>query len=585
MADPVVAPSSALFDKVKALNQRRDARALHVAAAPLLIGAGSPTEAATIAGSWNKPQVGPISKEGALAAKLQILDKLADMQKAEADGKVDLVKALKSRGDYMKEILNTAAQVFGDRSAAYAQTLSSLNTAMVNVGNNTASFINDATKNALQGGGMGAEAGSAAVRATLDALQGGGIADPNFASAVVQNAAALQGQPAALTNYFAHLQAEANRTGQDLEPLLTSLARTGDPNAAQALELYTRVGSQVADVTKQAVDLGMASLMGTMTQLKSGALGSDEAIGFIQKLLTLPELASSSPGDAEEQLDKMLEKLKPGGEDPGARQRYEDLLTKLDDDNLPPASSLAEARRRLLASKDFQDWKAKNYPNGATDGIALKEMRRILREKNEKDKQAGLATNRARRMAGVDGDTGTPLEPETSTSKVVNLGNGGPTDKRSPEATDPQYVRDAQGEMWVLEADGSFHVFADEDWIQFDEDATNDPGGIDAIVAGPDRFDAIKAQAKPEPAKEPPVWGSEAEGAKPASSFRSAPVVPPLPEVKGPTLPMALHAAKQTLTRPAATLDSLERLARSKLFVKRKKPEDEDPLAQTTGAP
>ena len=57
----------------------------------------------------------------------------------------------------------------------------------------------------------------------------------------------------------------------------------GVEDAVQALELYTRVGSQVADVTKQAVDLGMASLMGTMSQLKSGALGSDEAIAFIRQ--------------------------------------------------------------------------------------------------------------------------------------------------------------------------------------------------------------------------------------------------------------------------------------------------------------
>src|SRR5262249_44748320 len=152
-------------------------------------------------------------------------------------------------------------------------------------------------------------------------------------------------------------------------------ARNAIDGVSQAYNGLMQEGLQLAQAT------GIASL-GT---LKTGAASMDQAVDTLAELMKAWGIRPGNPEETAKIAEDMLKAGMP--KDGGAPlDNHKRLLDQIASDTVDPTSTLGEARRRLFADPEFQTWKKQN--GFQDDGMALKELRRLITEKTHQAKQA-----------------------------------------------------------------------------------------------------------------------------------------------------------------------------------------------------
>lgn len=551
-------PNDILSSKLMDLNRRRSSDWMRTGiATPVAFDAARQGKDPRAAASQFFPTPQPPPGATDLAqAKLPIINAMAEYQKAKASDELGLAAKLAARGDYVKEALQFASKVGGDVGSTNQAAAASWNTAITNLQKEAQGAVQKRLELALGSAGV---AGGTAAAAKIIEASGGDLHSPAAQRMIAAKVKeyAMTGEVGAAAGFQNMMDAELYAQGIDggVRGIVTGTADN---------EQSTALLSQVQTVSNQAnhdaaIEMDY-KMQAAEEQLVKQFTGPGTALSTLKSVLAMKELGGS-PEENEKLLEGMLEKTRPTEGDPDALRRYDELLAQIDQDNLPPASNLAEARRRFLADDDFKKWMAEN--GYATPEVALKELRRKLREKRAQGKAADLAKVRADRLGegkpapevnpGADlvSDGESPKKPagpqsikfalDPTNEDVVYIWDGVSLSEATPEELDS-----LQADLDKAEAAGKY----DELWSEM---VIPDVGPIKEMVRKQD-FDKKFGPPLRTPEPVEPV-----EPVKPSS----------------PSLGMIAQDVKNVVSRPANTLRTAEQGIRQ-LFKKKPDTTEED---------
>lgn len=436
---------NALYSQVKDLNRLRDRKIQGMATGlvPTFAAqrAGGPLMAQQVAASF-QPQVGPggISTQDKLSMKADVLAKLNENRnKLRTDylGRADKLMAAKSSIDQAVDLVLGAS---GLDANARVEFMKSYNQGMVNITQNA----NDNAR-AMVVGMSTANAG--AIKSALEdvraAMQGQEavniLGDPGVTQKIADQLVALKasGDPATIASFIVQaneiMQANTQTDLSDMLKKQVDLHGPGSAAAQMALDIVQDPSAQqiLTEANDVAVKYVVANSAAAVKGLRGSSFAPDKVIDLLAQVLNDERLhgvftGETDPTKALATLDELF-KNAPGAK-PSDLEAWNKLLEEIDNQDLPPTSSLYEARKRIFASEEFQQFKEANgIPD---DGQALKELRRTIRDQRFSDRQIGRDNIRRKRQ-------GLPLVPvpgQEQKSLGTNFKPSGPPASRSEGA-------------------------------------------------------------------------------------------------------------------------------------------------------
>lgn len=559
-----VAPTDSLYNKVRDLNVRRNqdwARfgASIVPAVSAGMQGGPAAAAATARGFYPSPSPS-ISPEKAALLKKDVLDSIVAANKDRRSARLGLVSKLESQDKAIDKIAPAVASMYGSYNTAnVASTGDQIRqrTELIKDANDQLARV------AASLGGNTANV-DRAMGDLAQYLTPGGVKDAGFSDAMRRylspNSGLTRGEQQGL---LARLGMEANLLdaqlpeGQRIEGLngivgiLAGGAAAGDPAMQQSLALANEVMQKQNQIEDATIALRLGRVDAELgNQIRSGGASPEKAKEFARALM---EVFGASPEDEDKKLGALMDMIDPKageGSGPVDAQRYADLLDSIDSETAP--ANLAEARRRLIEDPEFQAWMK---ANGFQDpGIALKELRRLMRQRAHEGRQHDLGMVRERRLAEVGPDTNVP-----ASAKAVESGVPG----SAPSQDGPAFVFDGS-KVWQWDGE-TFAEATPEDLDRLAAAATTND--MSKIILGPENMDRYKAMAE-----------AKAKAVEPAPEA-------PAPKRMGPTIPMLQEQGRYAVAHPGEMLGNLERLVRSKVMdigaKKRKRVEDQAVVNET----
>lgn len=558
MADPVL-PNSYLRGKIDELNRRRGADWGRFGAAiiPSFNAGQQGGQAAAIetaASFYPRPQKAQDPLKAA-AIKAGIIEKLVENDKARETGKVSAFKAMQQNyQDIAKLVLEQGRGIYGDYVGADSSVASSINQAAAKMADDYSDAVLKQVETAAAPGmASGVRAAFERIRAAMQ----GEPNDPSTAQLINNEFGSLlasgsggRGAAAALS---ASLEAEAARLGHGtFNHYVQGLAGTGDPAAAQANDLLLSIGDEASLLANEATAEVKGTFAGAMSTMRRGVAGTDKAMSVINELW-----ARFGPGDTPEEMSKAIDDLVGGGPDgkpTESAQAAHDLLTQLDNPNLPPASNLAELRRRLFEDPKFKEWMRLN---GFSDPrTALTAMRQMAAKSAHQERQAD---RQARRQQVLSGKAGTPM-PESKAPV-----SGGPETGK----LEPTFVRNPSGGLEFYGEDGRLRAPTPDELDELDQMLSSGESALSIVKPSSEYENYKSASSLPRPDASSP------EASKPVGGQPAA--------VKPVTLGMVGHEAGFAALHPAATVRTVEQFLSKKL--KKKKPQETAPGAPATLGP
>lgn len=432
-------PSDILMNKIKDQNRFRDQMVAKGAVGSVASLAAGGTGGGFGAGyglgqQMYKPKAATgFTAQQAVGAKTKLLDDMSDLQDKVGKGKIGLAEALAKQNDNFKTTLGYLATSRGNADSANASVASSFNSGLTSLTNEQVKAIMTQLTQTVpdpQGLRRGLE--------DMQALMANGnMTDPAIAAKFqdLMNKEILVAGPNGGATAAAIAQAVeltmAQTAGSEDNPnpfrsYLESMAQNGDTNAKQALSTIESVSSDYAKITQMGVDKAKDMAVASLGAMKTGVASSDKDIAKDIEILQAMGISPTSPQDVSKLIDaSMSAGPQNGGASPEA---YKKLLDQIDSDTVDPASTLGEARRRLFASDEFQQWKKQN--GFQDDGMALKELRRLTTEKIHSNRQQDRTLMGQRQQQDVGPGTGPPMSAaarmssEPAQPKMAPAGGG-----------------------------------------------------------------------------------------------------------------------------------------------------------------
>lgn len=405
-----------LYNQIKDLNRLRDRKIQGYATGivPTFAAqrAGGPLMAQQVANSF-MPQAGPgtgMSGADKIEAKTKILEKMGkNQEKLRSDyiGQADKLMAVKDNIDQAIELVLGASGLDNEARIAFMKSWNDQSVAiMSNANNNVASTVQGASrvnapavKNALE-----------EVRKAMNADAQAGVMDEGITSALADQLEMIKATGDAATIASFVVQANdiiAAGGGADLKTFLEGRREMGDGRAASALAIVNdpAPAAMIGEMNDLAIKSYAANSAAALENLRGASYAPDKVIDLLGQVLTDERLqgafiGKADPTQALATLDDLF-KNAPGNT-PKDLAAWDKLLEEIDNQDLPPTSSLYEARKRIYADPQFQEFKAKN--GLADDQMALKELRRNIRDQRFSDRQLDRDNIRRKRQ-------GLPLNP------------------------------------------------------------------------------------------------------------------------------------------------------------------------------
>ena len=562
MAD-VTQPSDALYQRVKNLNTRRDqdwARfgASIVPAVAAGLNGGPQAAAATARGFYPSYERGPSAIDVA-AAKKDVIDAMVKANDAVRDDRMGLVSKLEGIDDSMDKLIPAWASIIGSANTANVA-------ATGDVIRQRTDLIKDANAQLASVADKAATDPASVDRAWRDLTQfltPEGVQSPAFGEVFRRYMSPAGGlSPGDQKSLLARLEIETNLRDAQAPPdqrlqgmngilgLLAGGAAAGDPAMQQSLALAGQVMSEVSDIENATIQMRLGKIDSELqNQLRSGGMSAEKSAEYLKTFMDT--IGATDPDQQKKNLEKVEQLLNMADPSKGANPdaaRYADLLDSLDSDN--PAPNLAEARRRLLEDPEFQAWMKQN---GFQDpGLALKELRRMMRQRVQSGKMHDLELTRQRRLGEVGPDAGVPMS-----AKVVEDGS----EQAKPVEGGVAFVMDDAGDIWNW--DGSSFAMADEDALgKLGEMLESGQFDKDKLILGPEHMQEYRRMAEKPAAFEVPKTD--------------------LPKTRGPTIPMLQQQARYAVAHPMESLGNLERTIRNRLLAKKQKKEEDQAVVNAT---
>jgi hypothetical protein len=410
---------NALYSQVKDLNRLRDRKIQGMATGlvPTFAAqrAGGPLMAQQVAASF-QPQVGTggMAPEDKLSMKADVLAKFNENRnKLRSDylGRADKLMAAKSNIDKAIEL---ALEASGLDATARNETMKSINTGMAQITQNA----NDNARAMVVGmSTVNAGAIKSALEDVRAAIQGqeavAVLGDPGVTQKIADQLVALKasGDPATIASFIVQaneiMQANTKTDLSDMLKKQVDLQGPGSAAAKMALDIVQDPSAQqiLTDANDVAVKYVAANSAAAIEGLRGSSYAPEKVIDLLAQILNDERLQGIFTG--EEDPTKALATLEelfknaPGAK-PSDLAAWDKLLEEIDNQDLPPTTSLYEARKRIFDSEEFQQFKQANgIPD---DGQALKQLRRNVRDQRFSDRQIGRDNIRRKRQ-------GLPLAP------------------------------------------------------------------------------------------------------------------------------------------------------------------------------
>lgn len=569
MAD-VQAPSNSLYDKVRALNVRRNQDwARFGASVPAAFSAAmqGADPAAAARQFYPTPEKRPSQLQVA-AAKKDLVDAMLHEQDKRRDARAGIIEKMAAQDKLLEEIVKGAVDAYG-----------SFNSANVTGGKarmeQRTALIGEMNKAMADAAEAARPNDPSAVEGAFNALQNlitpEGIRDSAFTAALNNQLQKLDrgGQDALMYRLEMDIAAKDGHAPEGEGMQMGSMSHIlnafpGDTNAQQALAIYQRVGDNVSAIQQRAInDRWATSLAELDNQMRIGGSNPAKVAEFIKVIKDA--VGEQDPEKRVELAGKLADLVDPAaaaGEKPDAG-RYADILDSMDSETAP--ANLQEARRRLIEDPEFQAWMKQN---GFQDsGLALKELRRMLRQRAHEARQSDLATMRERRLADVGPGTG----KRSAAAEATSVGTAAPAPAQN-------------GPTWTTDKDGNVYEMSGNKLIPADD---NSAAQLMALLEeAPDKADEFMLtgqydRLKGEMALEPQTEGVPGVGAppEPAKDGEEKPLTIEN-QRKGMTVPMMQEQMRyhtgQLLTHPGAELQDIARFARERI----KRAKEKKALAQ-----
>jgi hypothetical protein len=431
--------SEDLYSKIRDFQARkgRDYKSM-ATSLPAALSTGSAQEAMGVArqfyGTPEDRRIDPLEKA---RLKKELLELLAETDKNKLSARLSAADKLKNQNDVILKALEVAGKVAGDQATSNASAADSLNRALATIDGNFGKHLSDAAVKAGAANVGGVSEALGIMRQAMTGTGEYGELDPGF---VGQFAAAVaQFQGAGDFASLASLQAQGDLVAQQkgfssVKAWMEHAAGQGGGPAIAAAKAAEYLGdpavmSMASKISEEATLLIKAEKDATALKLvKGGANVSKTMIDTFEKLMASPELAGQ-PGSGEDvgdQIDSVLGDTQQGA----APDAIAKLLEDLDKEDLPEASNLAEARRRLLSDPAFlEEMKRQGFQD---PGMFLKEAKRRARAMTMERKAADR-----QRMQGAGPET--PPPPVTAKAANASATVPAPTENKSmmPPAPPP----------------------------------------------------------------------------------------------------------------------------------------------------
>ncbi len=575
MAD-VVAPSNALFGKVKDLNVRRNQDwARFGASLPTAVATGlqGGDAAAAARGFYPTPAKAPNPLQ-VVELKKEIIDAAAKANAARRNDRMGTVAKLRAQGDLWDKIIQGAVTASGNKGQADVSATGNV----ISQQTELVKDLNSRLEKQIEASGADIPAVERAYASLRDLLTPEGVHDVNFQSQLFQfmrdmdpntskalllklevasNSIDAQAgddhQIGGMAGIMAGLEASGNAPPEVLDMAKTVMAMS-NANADMALQAQTALAGKYLD-----------------KPLRSGGQGPEQVKKFIAAISEA--VGAEDPAKAMEEMEKLVNGLDPEGKGGSPdTQRYADLLDSMDSEAAP--ANLQEARRRLIEDPEFQTWMKQN---GFQDpGLALKELRRLMRTRAHEGRQNDLRLMRDRRLSEVGPETG---KQKPAAAQAVAKGAEAP----KPTQDGPVWVPNEAGDYFEW-ADGKLtKVETPEQWDQLDAMLTaagKGGKGKEEFLLGPERFaefERLSKEEEPAPEPEPAQPKAEPETTGDRVTERKMPSLRGLQET-------ARYGLGNLARNPVDAIGDLGRMGvnavRARMIGKKKPlPENEDDLA------
>lgn len=566
-----VDPSNELMNTVRGLNQRRNMDWMRSAAAvPGTVALFDKDPRAAMqyangffpeyqekqrllaAGAGNDPLAGE-------KLKAKILDDLSGRKNDSIqDRNKTIVELSKDQDALMEKIITMVGTAYGAEASAMAGIRGNFNTNMVNEGETLTNAVMKSAETANVGNIAGVREGISLVR---EAFGGIGFDDPGTIRLVRDQISNLAqaGDMAGVAVMVNALRAMGPEYGKDFDAWIAQEAQKQPGQAAfqiQSILQQPEMMNEINNVSQQALVTMAAGSAARTSKLLSTVPGMERLGPVIEKLSK--QLGAAKSPEEQMKLLRMTVEALPSNTGPDTNKATLDLLDQIDTDQPLPAGNLAEARQAVFDDPAFQEFMA---GNGFKDPrMALKEMRRLLREKSMKDRNSDRMLMDQRRAAGTSvGDNPAPVQSKAAQAI------GGAEDVKSPgDAEDgtPTFVWGPDGKLWFRTETGELRLAEDDEIDMLNEEIGKGGDEAKAAMMTPtSQFGQLKAASdkKKAPVAAPPA----------ASAGLSKPAAPP-PKPAAPAAPAPAVASAVTPAAPAvlpsqSQLETTEELARKKV--------------------
>ena len=483
-------PSDILMNKIKDQNRFRDQMIAKGAVGSVAsLGAGA-TGGGFGAGyglgqQLYKPKAPTgFTDQQAVAAKTKLLGDMADLQDKVGKGKIGLAEALAKQNDNFKTTLGFIADVTGHANSANSGVASSFNSGLASLSNEQVKAVMTQLSQTVPD--------PASLRKGLEDMQAlmanGNMTDPAIAAKFndLINARVLQHDAAGAAALTQAVELTEAQHGVDFRAYLDSMEANGDPAASNAKAAINSVSADYAKITQMGLEKAKDIAAATIGSLKTGVASADKDIDRAMQVIQSMGISPTSPQDVAKLLDASMSVTpQNGGASPEA---YKKLLDQIDSDTVDPASTLGEARRRLFASPEFQEWKQQN--GFQDDGMALKELRRLTTEKINSNRQQDRGLMGQRQQQGVGPGTGPPM---SAAARMTSE----PTSPKMQAGVEGQakVVTGPDGLPWVYGKDGVLRAATPEELDGFAEMITTDPERWATTLRPASEYEALKKQS------------------------------------------------------------------------------------------
>lgn len=459
-------PSDLLSNKILAQNRARSQfwgnRAL--AAEPMSAAAirGGPAAAAALSPYFFPNRSTGISQAQGAGIKAKILKDMTDLSDKMGKNQIGIVEALGKQNTAFGDLAKFVDGIHGNAASANASVAGAFNGAVASIGNEqTKAIMQKLTQTIPDPAGL-----QHSIDDMMKVMANGNVDDPALFAAytdmIHQRSAAGDGAGAAAASQYVELYLAQH--GVDIRKKISEQAAAGDQDAQNAQHAIDGISQDYSGLAASGLALSQAQAIAQMGTLKTGAANMDQAVDTLSEMMKSMGVKPGNPEETARIAEDMIKGAQPKGG--GQLDNYKKLLDQIDSDTVDPSSTLGEARRRLFADPEFQEWKKQN--GFQDDGMALKELRRLITEKSHQAKQADRKTIAGRLQEGVGPNSGPTM------SAAAKLTNKPANPQMPPENSDPtesKVVMGPDGLPWIFE-DGKLRPSTDDELTKFGDPKT-----------------------------------------------------------------------------------------------------------------